>query len=445
MGWRLASAAAVGATLAGSAFAQTTPPAAAPSASASVVTKPISEVDAARLLFESGRIAEAKKVLADLRRRAPDDPEVLFLSGLIAVGEKDYPTAVRDFRRILVHEPAAARVRLELARAFFLAKDYDNAERQFRLALAGDLPATARVNVAHYLYAIRQARSWSYNFSIAAAPDTDVNAGPTIQTIDIFGLPFRLSSQARAQSGVGLAVTGGGEWDPRLSPDWRLRLGGEAQSDDYRQGAFDDTTLSGFAGAQWVSGRWDVSPLATYYRRWYGGAVYNQGAGGALQATYYATPRLALSAALGGQYVAYDQITAQSGPAASANLGAAYTLSPTSFLTGQVAVARQWAGFAGYANTAVQLQLGYNRDLRGGMTFSLAPSWVRIGYDAPLVGFGATRVDNQWSVSATLLDRRIDLAGFTPRLAYTYTRNLSTVPLFSYVRNRIELGLTRAF
>jgi outer membrane protein len=44
-----------------------------------------------------------------------------------------------------------------------------------------------------------------------------------------------------------------------------------------------------------------------------------------------------------------------------------------------------------------------------------------------------------------LLDRRLDLGGFTPRILYTYTRNDSRISLFAFHRNRIEFGVTTSF
>jgi hypothetical protein len=92
----------------------------------------ISGLKAAELLMQAGRLDEAQTVLLALEKGTPDDSEVLFLLGLIAVQQKDYDTAIRRFRKILVREPGVARVQLKVARAFFLKKDWDNAGREFR-------------------------------------------------------------------------------------------------------------------------------------------------------------------------------------------------------------------------------------------------------------------------------------------------------------------------
>jgi tetratricopeptide (TPR) repeat protein len=428
---------------AGAARAQDAP---ATAADPPAKTQVISERDAAVLLIQAHRLTEARRVLIALERADPRDNQVQFLLGMIAMEEKAYPEAIRRFRRILAREPRSVRVRLELGRAFYLAKDYDNAERQFRLARAGDLPPTALANVDQYLFAIRQERRISTNLSLAIAPDTNLNAGPSLSAVDIFGLPFQLSSDARQRSGVGIALGVGGEWSPPISGALRLRMGAQFDGVHYPSaGAFDDMTLGVYAGPRLVYRRWDVSLLATGFERWYGRSFYNSGVGGSLQATFFATPRLGVTASLGAQQVTYRPPAGQGGPAVSGSLGGFYTASPTSVVSGGVSVSRQDAGQGVYSNTATQVQIGYFRDLPGGFSASIQPSIAHINYDAAQAGFGVPRRDRQWQLRATLLDRRIDIAGFTPKLTYVHTDNASDIGLFRYRRDQAQIGVTRSF
>lgn len=420
------------------------PASATPAPAVAGQSRQITELQAGQLLMNAGKVAEAKIVLLDLEKRQPADNEVQFLLGLLAVQDKDYDGAVRHFRAILSRDPKAVRVRLELGRVFFLKKDWDNAERQFRFARAGDLPATARANVDQYLYAIRESRRWSFNFALALAPDTNLNAGPGVTTVDIYGLPFQLSPDARRQSGVGVSVDAGGEWSAPLSERTRLRLGAQIHRTDYPGSEFDDMTLAVYAGPRFIQRRWEISPLLTGFRRWYGNGFYNEGIGGSLQGIFYPSRRLGLSAVVGGQAVTYA-LKDQSGPSVTGALSFFYTLTPDSVLSGSLSVARQEARVAAYASTTRQIQIGLSRDLPHGYTASVQPSYAWIGYDAALAAFGVPRRDRQLSAQVTVLNRRIDVFGFTPRLSYTYTHNASDIALYGYVRSRAEVGLTRVF
>ncbi|MDE2341062.1 MAG: DUF560 domain-containing protein, partial [Alphaproteobacteria bacterium] len=92
-----------------------------------------------------------------------------------------------------------------------------------------------------------------------------------------------------------------------------------------------------------------------------------------------------------------------------------------------------------------QFGLNYSREFKGGISMGLSPSYSRIDYIGFSSGFNATRKDRQYTMQFTILDRRFDLGGFTPRIIYTYTRNDSNVPLYAFNRNRVEFGVTRSF
>jgi hypothetical protein len=160
---------------------------------------------------------------------------------------------------------------------------------------------------------------------------------------------------------------------------------------------------------------------------------------------YYLSARAGLTGSIGGQTITYQQLSEQSGVAASASLGAFLTPTPSSVLRASVAVTRQTARTAAYAYTAEQVSLGYDRDLPGGISFSLEPSAAISNYDAPLAAFGRRRADRQWTLQLSVLERRIDIAGFTPRFVYAYTRNDSDISLYSFERNHFEIGVTRVF
>jgi hypothetical protein len=54
-------------------------------------------------------------------------------------------------------------------------------------------------------------------------------------------------------------------------------------------------------------------------------------------------------------------------------------------------------------------------------------------------------MDNLFIVQISVLDRALDFRGFTPRVTYSFSRNDSNVPIYSFTRNRIEMGVTRFF
>ena len=400
----------------------------------------ISETAAAALLIQAGKIDDAKLVLAHVLQVAPNDNEATFLSGLIAVAEKRYDDAVEAFRRILAAEPDRERVRLELARAFFLEADYDNAERNFKFARAGDLPPETKTLIDQYLAAIIRLRHWSYTVGVSLAGDSNANGATTIRTIDLYGLPFTLSDTAREKSGLGAAADLAGEWSPLISDDLKLRLGALVHSLDYNNGAFDDTTVSGYAGPEWLFPRWQLDALATSFRRWFGNAPYADGIGGRGVASYLVTPTLRLTTSFDLQNVTYPVASYQNGLVPSGTIAASYTISPSSTIQLTLGGAAQMAKSLPFADTSFWIALDYYRDLPFGFSTNIEPAFYWSGYDAPLAAFGTTRIDKSWAFRVDLLNRRLEYRGFAPRLSLIYVSDQSTISLYRFSRSRHRSG-----
>ncbi len=416
-----------------------------PSDNNNVRTITVSDIQAAQFLIANHRFDDAKRLLQHILAERPHDSEGLFLLAAIAVMQKDYDTAISLYRRILVREPAAERVRLELARAFFLKGDYDNADRQFHFARAGNIDDTVKANIDHFLAAINRLRKWTVNFSLALAPDTNENAATSASQVSIFGLPFALNQSARKQSGVGVAGDIGGEWSPLLSDNLKARIGGDLTRTQYSGGQFDDMTLSGYAGPQFLFPDWDVSVLGTGFQRWYANQDYLTGFGGKIAADYGITSDLLVSAAFGGQAVTDDFIPEQSGPLYSVQLSGTYVLSPSSLFQLQLGFSRQDAQIGAYSYSGVWFGGGYSQDLPFGFSAGFQPTFFITRYDDELAAFGKTRADNALMLAFILLNRRFDYHGFTPRFSYVFTEQHSNIPIYSFTRNQFQIGVTSLF
>jgi tetratricopeptide (TPR) repeat protein len=405
----------------------------------------ISETAAAAILIQADRLDDAKVVLAHVLQLTPDDNEAIFLVGMVAVAEKRYNAAIQEFRRILAAEPDRERVRLELARAFFLNADYDNAERNFKFARAGDLPAETKVTIDQYLAAILRLRRWSYNVGVALADDTNVNGATSVRTIDLYGVPFTLSDNARQKTGVGIAIDVGGEWSPLLWESTKARLGAAVHRLEYGGHSFDDMTTSVYAGPEFLFLRWQMDTLITSFRRWYGGEPYNEGIGGRGIVSYAVSQALELTTALDLQTVSYRVATFQNGPLISGNVNLGYTLSPSSTVLVSGGFASQKAKLAAFADSTYWFALDYYRDLPWGFSGNFQPAYSWTRYDAPLAAFGVIRADRTLALRFDVLNRRIEYGGFAPRLSYIYVSQQSSIALYRFSRNQVQLGLTRQF
>lgn len=402
-------------------------------------------LDEAKALVTAGRLAEAQVMLEELKRRFPDSNDVDFLLGLLALEGKDYDRSITHFRAILARAPGSVRVRLELARAFFMKRDYANAFRQFQFARAGNPPAEVIANIDRFIGAIRREKGLSYSFGMAIAPDSNINNGSSTGEVTLFGLPFELGNDARRRSGVGLVLDGSAEFAPRIGQSSRLRLGAAMQRREHKGAKFDDMAIALHAGPRLVKGRWDVSVLATAFQRRFGSARINQGYGGRLEAAYYGDSRTAVFVGLAASGVRYPDHKLHDGMHYSLSAGAGRALTASSSATARLGVSRTEARVPQFASWSGSAALSYQRDLVGGFTVSVEPGYIRARYDAVDPFFDRRRIDRQLELRVTALNRSLVVRGFTPRIGLTLIRRRSTIDFYDLNQRRLELGATSAF
>ena len=240
--------------------------------------------------------------------------DTLFLYGMAALGGVSRQAGVtgtrprreaagRSPRRLPHHAgptaPELVRVRLELARAFFLKQEDALARRHFEQVLAGRPPPAVAANVVRFLRTLRARRRWQAHFGAAIAPDSNLNAASGERTIFLdFGgqrLPFTRQGDIAPKSGLGVSLWGGSEYQIPLNPVWRLRSGANASVRDYKGGTFDRHSVSAHLGPRrLIDARTEASLLATVERQWTAGAPETDRFGIRLEGEHRLTPRLAL-------------------------------------------------------------------------------------------------------------------------------------------------------
>jgi hypothetical protein len=415
-------------------------------AHASAATSPLPEsVATAKALMLNNRYPEAETLLKQLALTEPRSNDVAFLLGLLALRSRDYDAAVDAFRSILIRSPDAFRVRLELGRAFFLKRDYENAFRQFQFARAAKLPPGVEAAIDRYVESIRKEKNWSYNVSFAVAPDTNINNGTSARETELFGLPFELGDETRQKSGIGVSLVAGGEFAPRLNERTRLRLGANIQRREYSGTDSDDMTLAMHAGPRLVLTGWDVSLLATVFRRRFGGALLVEGAGARIEATRYHGRRTALSLGASAGRVRYPDYPLQDGNTFAAWGGAVRALTPASTVNARIGFSRKTARTPELASRSGWITVGYFRDFPGGFSVYVEPGYGTSRFDSADPFFDMRRKDRMAELQLAVLNRRIILERFTPRVALTFARRNSTIDVHDFRQRRLEVGLTSSF
>ena len=429
---------------------------------------PAAELTEARALVRAGKPETALAILRPLARGRTVDAGVLFQIGIAAIVASQRPGLDEDAREALLDEaigalhamlvgrPGLIRVRLELARAFFLKGEDRLARRHFEQVLAGNPPAGVALNVNRFLNIMRARKRWSLRVGAAMLPDTNIGAGSAerIIYIDVGGarLPFVRNEDELVTSGIGVSAWLGGEYQYPLSSQWRLRGGGDISRREYRASRFDQMTVSGHVGPRWLIGRGsEASLLLTGLHQWTGSGLEEPShydIGLRIEGRHRLTPRTTLTARLSRAERRYDDEKTRDGPITDVSLGTFWVASPTFRLDAGLGWGRERPELERFRSTSRRMHVGATAALPWGFTLggSGALRWTDWeGGWLPFVEDGGARKDLTRTVRLFAHNRALTVEGFSPQLSLTREDRTSNAQLHDYQRTFGELRFVRLF
>ena len=368
-----------------------------------------------------------------------------FADGMTSYSGRDYARAEAIFRRLLDRQPSLLRVRLELARTLYMERKDEQADYHFRLA-AGEHPSDPVLrNILRFRQAIRSRRSWRFDFDFGFSPDSNVNSATDKETVDIYGLPFKLDPTGRAHSGTGRFV--GADASVRLNRSGKvpIYIGGYGRLTRYGDQRFDDAHAGIEAGPEFRLGGGQLRTTLTGLRRWYGRHPLVTSVGARVDYDRLAGKSWTLGGSLLVRHNDYARRGDVDGWDTEARLSANHPLGATTLGFGYAGIQRNWANDPGQAFWREQLGVGVLKEIGWGLRPQLRADFARQVGDAPLAPFGRRRRDWLLQGSFSIYKRDWNMKGFAPSLSVTTTRNLSTLTIYDEKRLRGEIRLTRAF
>lgn len=146
------------------------------------------DFDRGKQLFAAGQFGEAYNAFFKAFRENPADLDISFYLGRAAYEKGDYEAALMAYERILLMDPQATRVKLEIARTYLQLRSREIAKQYFKEVLATNPPESVWKNIEKFLAAIEEAeRKHFVNGTITAGIDFDDNirSSPSGGTIDV--------------------------------------------------------------------------------------------------------------------------------------------------------------------------------------------------------------------------------------------------------------------
>lgn len=408
----------------------------------------------AQELVEKNKLEDAKKVLL-LKPFQQKELEIerLYLLAQIATKENKIDKAIDIYYFILEHQPNISNIRFRLAELYLIRKDWIRADYHYRLALADkELPIVIQNRIKQALYYIRQNKNYNFWFNFGIAPDNNVNNttsgeqcvmtmfGPMCNTLD------------DPDKDVGLNITVGGNYEFKLSDNWRFRNEALIYSLKYQDKKYDDIYLSYVLGLKYVYKKGDVFFGPTFSKRFLGHKSYNYTTGFMVDTGYDLTKQLNARLYLAYTPTHYDDYgDILDGDVKTARLRMFYALDSSKYLIFKTGYEYEKTKDKTYTNDRVNLALGFGADMPWGFHIYAEPSVLFTNYKGKrwTVKDYEFKEVKEWDItqrySVSLSNRKISLWGLMPVLTYSYTDKKSNIWQREYQKSLIELSIQKRF
>ena len=262
-------------------------------------------------------------------------------------------------------------------------------------------------------------------------------------------LPFNYRSDDRPQSGIGIAVWAGGEYQYPLARRWRLRMGGDISRREYQSDEFDRMSVAAHFGPRWLVGRaTEASLLASVRLSWLSDVPDNRDLGLRFEGRHRLNRRIVTSLNASWHDRRYPGRDSLNGPVVDLAAGIGWAATPTIRLNGA-------GGWGSQTTESERLRHAY-RWVRAGAT-ALLPWGFTVGGSgtlrwtdyrgnwSPFVLDGGARSDRTYSIRLNVHNRGLAVRGFSPQVSAVFEKRSSNAQLHDYKRISGELRFVRLF
>ncbi len=383
------------------------------------------------------------------------DPAFDYLLGIAALDAGHVTRAIFALERAVDARPQDPLARAELGRAYLAAGDTERAREQLRQARSGDTPPQAQAAIDRVLGVVdqvvpRRAARVSGYLELGAGYDSNVNSASNQGEFAIpafGGIVFQTTAESRRRHALVGNAAAGAIVEVPLSDDWRL-IGAANLRRAVNRDAHDMDTLllDATAGLRHTAGAHSQTLALQTGTAWVGSGRYRNASGFTAQWQTQFSEQLMASAF--GQWSRQDFPTEGSrdndrtvgGIGLARSFGAGATLA-----YGSVYVARERTepAFAAFGHHGRGVRVGVERRLGGDLVLLGEAQFEDRRYGGEEPFFDTVRHDRQKDVSVGLRRRIGDAWELTGQ--FRYTRAASTVVLYDYVRNTVQVTLHRNF
>lgn len=402
--------------------------------------------------LKAGSPDQAYNLLLKNHDSKSKNPQEFFLLGISAKESNQLADAEKYLEQLIQLDPKAARPKLELADVAGRQGKRDKA-KQLLLDVKADNPPPGVIATIDRLLANleaqgQQQKSWRVRASLGWLYDSNANAGPTVKTVELYGVPFILSTDAKETSDKAAVLRLGFDHTKAMNNtlSWQSNL--SFAGTNYKTlDNLDTVSWSGSTGAAWRQNNktiWSLPLLYNWVRIGHASSYYYYSYGVAPSLRYMSSQRLSYS--LGTSITHKKYLSSNSRNTTS------YSLSPSldyrvidkgTFRVGLTA-AEDDSGLDSLSNKLYGVNLSYFHNFSKNLILTVTAGYNESKYKGIESAYTVRREDKNKRYGLDLLYRIADIESDVV-FSVNHSDNKSNLPIYAHARNQVSVTLRKAY
>lgn len=402
-------------------------------------------------LLEENKPHEAYELLTAGHDKNSTNPQEWFLLGVSAKASGKKDKAIGYFEKVIELAPESHRAKLELATLLYEKGDKVKTKQLLLDVKAARPVSEVSNNIDRFLATIEatgEQKNWRIRGSVGWMYDSNANAGPDDDFINIFGLPFLLSDDAKNNSDDAVLLNIAFDHVLPISKtlNWQSNIG--LGSTDYNSlNYLDQLNLSVSSGPTWMQNNqtiWSVPLIANQTKVGHKQSYYSYSVGIAPQVRYSMNKELSLSLAASYIDKHYHNYSKRNSWSRSLSPSVSWQMSKQTNLRAGVSVAYENSGIDTFSNDLWSLNFGAFHSFNDKWSLSASASYADTRYEEKEAVYNNKRHDKNTHVGVDII---YNISQIDSELVFSAstTDNDSNLKIYDYDRDQFSLYLRKAF
>jgi tetratricopeptide (TPR) repeat protein len=376
------------------------------------------------------------------------------LLGILAKANGKLFTAKDYFNLAIKHSKNSAltgEMKLELAQVEYQLGNGDIAKSYLSQVKSSNPPKKVGDNIDNFLEVIATRGTpskYRFNASVGLIHDSNVNAGPDVDSVLMFGLPFTLSTDAKATSDNAKVLKFGASHNTAIADDKSVQSSLSLSKTDYNKlDNLDSLSLSASSGVSYkISDKTVVSVpfVADWVKIGHDNSYYSYSYGIAPQLRHQIDKQLSANGNMAISRKKYQATGKGDNENLSLGGGVSYQIDNKSYTSGGISLAKSNADSDSGSSKSHGVNLRYGYNFAGGFQSSVSLGYNSSKYGGLEPAYTEIRDDKTTTIGLSG-NYKIKAIDGDLILSISHTKNDSNLAMYEYSRNQISVSLGKSF